>query len=60
MTNHSQHHTQWWKAENNVLVRGLRQRHSPSLLLFNIVLEVQAMVIRLKKKERKGIQFEWK
>ena len=50
MTNHSQHHTQWWKAESNVLLRGLRQRYSPSLLLFHIVLEVQAMVIRLKNK----------
>ena len=55
MTNHSKHHSQWWKLKAFPLRSGARQGCPLSPLLFNIVLEVLATAIR-EEKEIKGIQ----
>ena len=50
-----QHHTQHWKVQSISSKIGTRQRCPLSPLVFNIVLEVLATVIR-EERELKGIQ----
>ena len=48
-------HSQWWKVKAFTLRSGTRQGYPLSSLLFNILLEVLAMVNR-EEKEIKGLQ----
>ena len=55
-TTYYQHHTEWAKTKSFPLRSATRQGCQLSKLLFNIVLEVLATVIK-QQKEIKGIKF---